>query len=60
MTTKKLENPFADFWYGKQQEEMLSSTPKPEVIDADTEEDQYHVLKRAIQQEAIRKWKQVK
>ncbi|WP_227936784.1 hypothetical protein [Alkalihalobacillus deserti] len=51
---KQLEKPFSDYWYGKK--EINQSIKTTESTLNDSEDDQYRTLKKAIQQEAIRKW----
>ncbi|WP_332689336.1 hypothetical protein [Halalkalibacter lacteus] len=51
---KQLEKPFSAFWYGKDIE--VNSTPKTSPT-GDSEDDQYRLLKKAIQEEALRKWR---
>jgi len=51
---KQLEKPFSDFWYG--QKEIKQAVISAESKVDESEDDQYRMLKKAIQQEAIRKW----
>jgi hypothetical protein len=53
---KQLTKPFSEFWYGKDSVNKNKQSGESKLNDS--ADDQYHNLKRAIQQEALRKWKQ--
>ncbi|MCM3759839.1 hypothetical protein M3212_03445 [Alkalihalobacillus oceani] len=52
---KKLEDPFFTYWYGKSSTPEKTSRPTEETRQ---EENEYTRLKKKIQQEAIKRWKQ--
>ncbi|MFC0469355.1 hypothetical protein ACFFHM_02075 [Halalkalibacter kiskunsagensis] len=54
---QQLEKPFSSFWYGK--DVKLESSPKKNSTNDNNtdDDDQYRLFKKAIQAEALRKWR---